>query len=248
MLSGAWNFRDLSDLKTYDGRCVGAGFLFRSSELSGLDEVGAKSLTDLGVTDVLDLRDIAEVQRSGADRVPAGIEVHALPFGLSHQGRPPHEMTPAEYEAARGQYMLDVYRSIPALPGAMAAINMAIKTLVDPRRRVLAHCAAGKDRAGWLTAMVLDSLGVRREEIFADYLISNNDIDALHAHLKRVYDSSDNSGKPFVISPDILGVREEFLETAYTAMSEGFGSLGNYLTACQVSEADLEALRDRLLV
>ncbi|HEY9313069.1 tyrosine-protein phosphatase [Williamsia sp.] len=44
------------------------------------------------------------------------------------------------------------------------------------------------------------------------------------------------------------GRYRRFLETAYTAMSEDFGSLGNYLTACQIGEADLEALRDRLLV
>jgi len=249
MLPGAWNFRDVSDLKTYEGRCVGAGFLFRSSELSGLEDSGVRKLSELGVTDVFDLRDLPEAQRSGFDRVPDGVQVHALPFGLSRRdGKAPHEMTSAEYAAARGQYMLDVYRMMPALPGAMSAVGSAIKILADPDRRLLTHCAAGKDRTGWVTAIVLDTLGVRREEIFTDYLTSNNDIEALRAHLMRVYGAAAKDGEPFEISADLLGVREEFLDTAYGAMTDAFGSLPDYLAACRVGDAEIEALRSRLLV
>jgi protein-tyrosine phosphatase len=249
MLTGAWNFRDVSDLKTYEGRCIGAGFLFRSSELSGLEASGAQKLTELGVTDVFDLRDPTEVERSGADRVPGGVRVHALPFGLTERdGKAPHEMTSAEYAAGRQRHMLDVYRIMPALPGAMSAVGSAIKILGDPDRRLLTHCAAGKDRTGWVTAVILDALGVRRDEILTDYLVSNNDVGVLHAHLMRVYGSLSRGGEPFEISADLLGVREEFLDTAYGAMADEFGSIPDYLTACQVSESDLEALRERLLI
>lgn len=249
MLTGAWNFRDVSDLKTHEGRCVGTGFLFRCSELSGLEESGTQKLSELRVTDVFDLRDPTEVERSGADRVPVGVQVHALPFGLSRSGgKAPHEMTSAEYAARRSGYMLDVYRMMPALPGAMSAVASAIKVLGDPDRRLLTHCAAGKDRTGWVTAVVLDALGVRRDEILTDYLTSNNDIEALRAHLMRTYASVAKDNEPFALSADLLGVREEFLETAYGAMTDGFGSIADYLAACQVSDADLEALRDRMLV
>jgi len=74
-LSGAWNFRDVAETAG-----LRQGRLFRSSELSHLDDAGRSTLTGLGVTDVADLRSPVEVQRRGAGAVPDGVAVHHLPF------------------------------------------------------------------------------------------------------------------------------------------------------------------------
>jgi protein-tyrosine phosphatase len=248
MLSGAWNFRDVSDLKTTEGRCVGSGFLFRSSELSGLDATGAQDLVNLGVTDVFDLRDFTEVDRNGADKVPDSVSVHVVPFDMRPDGKAPHEMTAEEYAASKQRTMNQIYRMMPALPGAMSSVDQVIKLLGNTDRRLLVHCAAGKDRTGWVVAVVLDTLGVRREDIVADYLESNGGIEQLRAHMMRVYGPLMKEGTEFEISDDLLGVRVEYLEAAYEAMEEQFGSLDNYLAACRVTEHDLERLRTRLLV
>jgi protein-tyrosine phosphatase len=50
-LSGAWNFRDVAQTTE-----ILPGRLFRSSELSKLDNLGRAALTALSVTDVADLR------------------------------------------------------------------------------------------------------------------------------------------------------------------------------------------------
>jgi protein-tyrosine phosphatase len=246
MLSGAWNFRDVSGLKTDEGRCVGSGFLFRSSELSGLDDTGAQDLVNLGVTDVFDVRDHAEIERSGSDNIPDGIEFHVLPFDLRPDGKAPHEMTHEDYVANRARYMAWVYETMPALPGAMSCIDQVIKLLGDDRR-VLIHCAAGKDRTGWVVAVVLGALGVNSDLIVEDYLRSNADIEPLRAHLTKIYGPGEG-GEQIEISDDLLGVKEEYLAAAQQAMTEGYGSLEQYLKACGVTEDDLDRLRTRLLV
>ncbi|MFD7643038.1 tyrosine-protein phosphatase [Kitasatospora sp. NPDC059795] len=38
---------------------------------------------------------------------------------------------------------------------------------------VLFHCTAGKDRTGWTAALLLTALGVDREAVLADYLLTN---------------------------------------------------------------------------
>ncbi|QKW20461.1 tyrosine-protein phosphatase [Kitasatospora sp. NA04385] len=38
---------------------------------------------------------------------------------------------------------------------------------------VLFHCTAGKDRTGWTAALLLTALGVDRESVLADYLLTN---------------------------------------------------------------------------
>ncbi len=247
MLSGAWNFRDVSDLKTDEGRCVGSGFLFRSSELSSLDGTGAQCLVNLGVTDVFDIRDRSEIDRSGTDRVPDGIDVYVLPFDLRRDGKAPHEMTREEYIASRTYYMMRAYETIPSLPGAMSCIDQVIKLLGHPDRRLLVHCAAGKDRTGWVVSVVLAALGVRADEIMDDYLRSNASIGALREHLQKIYGPPEG-GEPIEISDELLGVRQDYLQAAQRVMTEQFGSLDKYLAACRVTDRDLERLRTRLLV
>jgi protein-tyrosine phosphatase len=246
MLSGAWNFRDVSGLKTTEGRCVASGLLFRSSELSNLDDTGGQDLINLGVTDVFDLRDYAEIEKSGSDRVPDSIEVHIVPFDLRPDGKAPHEMSGDDYIANRTRYMYDVYAQMPALPGAMSTVDQVIKLLGDPDRRVLVHCAAGKDRTGWVVAAVLTALAVDPDEIMADYLESNGDIDALRAHLQRIYGPPEG-GEPIEISDDLLGVKADYLHSAREAAMEKFGTFDDYLTACRVTPGDLDRLRARML-
>lgn len=246
MLSGAWNFRDVSDLKTDEGRCVGSGFLFRSSELSSLDDTGAQDLVNLGVTDIFDVRDQAEIERSGSDKVPDEIEVHVLPFDLRPDGKAPHEISREEYMANRTRYLSEIYATMPSLPGAMSCIDQVIKLLGDPERRVLVHCAAGKDRTGWVVAVVLGALGVVPEEIMEDYLRSNAAIEPLRVHMQKIYGLPE--GETIEISDDLLGVNEVYLASAQRAMLEKYGSLEGYLEACNVTKEDLERLRARLLV
>ena len=75
-LSGAWNFRDVAD----GASALRPGRLFRSGELSRLDDDGRATLLQLGITDVADLRARREVTRRGPGLVPDGVEIHLLPF------------------------------------------------------------------------------------------------------------------------------------------------------------------------
>jgi len=72
-LSGAWNFRDVAETAG-----LRPGRLFRSSELSNLDDAGRQALADLGITDVADLRSPAELARRGGGAVPEDVAVHNL--------------------------------------------------------------------------------------------------------------------------------------------------------------------------
>ena len=69
------------------------GRLFRSSELSNLDDAGRAAMTRLGIGDVADLRSVREVERRGPGQVPDGVEIHLLPFHelAANQAEAPHE-------------------------------------------------------------------------------------------------------------------------------------------------------------
>ncbi len=164
-LSGAWNFRDLGGLWTDEGRAIKPGVLFRSSELCALDDGGRRTLLDLGVTDVVDLRGAHEVAYNGPDALPEGVALHAVPVhDRGNDDTAPHEqpqkLTPDIAEAAL-EY---AYTRFPALEGGQIALAHAIRLVADSTGGVLIHCAAGKDRAGWITAALLRAAGVSDAE------------------------------------------------------------------------------------
>ncbi len=262
MLDGAWNFRDVADAAG-----VRPGRFFRSSELSNLEDDGRAELRRLGITDVADLRSPREVERRGLGRVPDGVAVHLLPFpdlAAETDGESPHEHawtrmmtdrpTDESVSDAAAEYMTEEYRRFPTLAGAQRAVRQLI-SLLAAGRPVITHCFAGKDRTGFTVAVVLESVGVDRDAIIADYLRSNDAVAQLRTRIVDMMSQrSESAMTPEAamfaearLSDDVLGVREDYLDAASHTIDEKYGSLDAYLRAADVSSEDIDALRTALL-
>ncbi|MCV7378185.1 phosphotyrosine protein phosphatase [Mycobacterium alsense] len=265
-LPGAWNFRDVADGAT----ALRPGRLFRSSELSRLDDDGRAVLRRLGITDVADLRAAREVARRGPGLVPDGVEIHLLPVpDLSEkeaEAAAPHEE--AFQRLLRGEsdgseesvhetavrFMTDEYRQFPTRNGAQRALRQVV-TLLAAGRPVLTHCFAGKDRTGFVVATVLEAVGIDRDAIVADFLRSNDAVPQLRSHIyEMIQQRGDTELTPEVVtftearlSDGVLGVRPEYLAAARQTIDDEFGSLRGYLGDAGIGEAELDRLRTELL-
>ncbi|MGD9622733.1 MAG: tyrosine-protein phosphatase [Mycolicibacterium sp.] len=257
-LSGAWNFRDVAERAG-----IAPGIFFRSSELSKLDEAGRATLTDYGITDVADLRTLRELERHGTGLVPAGVQIHHLPFveTAASEGVAPHEhafrrmMTDKpggeSLADAAARYMTDEYGRIAAAPLARQAVARVV-TLLGSKRRVLAHCFAGKDRTGFTIAVVLEAAGVDKDAIMADYLHSNAAVPQLRENILaalRARAAESPEVMEFTearLTESVLGVRPDYLDTAWRTLDDEFGSLRGYLEACGLGDEDIARLRDAL--
>ncbi|MGE5697922.1 MAG: tyrosine-protein phosphatase [Candidatus Sericytochromatia bacterium] len=261
-LKGAWNFRDVADAAG-----VRPGRFFRSSELSALEDDGRNALRQLGIYDVADLRSPREVERRGLGRVHDDVAIHRLPFpdlAEDADGEAPHEHSftrmlteePSEEppEEAALRYMAEEYRRFPTLGGARAAVRQVISLLANGRP-VITHCFAGKDRTGFTVAVVLESIGVDRDAILADYLASNAAVAQLRERiLAMVHERAGTELAPEAVlfaearlSDEVLGVREEYLMAARESIDANYGSLDTYLREADVSREDLDGLRAALL-
>ncbi|BAX90478.1 tyrosine-protein phosphatase [Mycobacterium shigaense] len=267
-LSGAWNFRDVAD----GTPALRPGRLFRSGELSRLDDEGRATLRELGVTDVADLRAAREVARRGPGLVPDGIDIHLLPFpdlGDEEQTDDhdaPHEtafrrlfqgdtdQSDEEVNAAAVRHMTDEYRQFPTRKGAQRAVAHVF-SLLAAGRPVLTHCFAGKDRTGFVIATVLETIGIDQDTIVADYLRSNAAVPQLREHIyQMIQQRSDVELTPEVVTftkarlaDGVLGVRPEYLAAARQTIDAEFGSLDAYLRDAGVTQAVVDRLRDELL-
>jgi protein-tyrosine phosphatase len=257
-LSGAWNFRDVSEQTG-----IAPGQFFRASELSKLDDAGRAAMTGYGVTDVADLRTLRELEKHGAGLVPTGVQIHHLPFveTVASDGEAPHEhafqrmMTekPSDESVAdaAARYMTEEYARIATAPLAQQAVHRVV-TLLGTGQRVLAHCFAGKDRTGFTIAVVLEAAGVERDAIMADYLRSNvavpqlreSILDNLRARAAEAPEIMELAEAR--LTESVLGVREEYLVAARSTLDEQFGSLNGYLESAGVTDEDLRRLRSAL--
>jgi protein-tyrosine phosphatase len=267
-LSGAWNFRDVAD----GTPAIRPGRLYRSGELSRLDDEGRETLRELGISDVADLRAAREVARRGPGLVPDGVEIHLLPFPDLGDEEPsdddaPHEtafrrlfegepeQSDEEVNEAAVRHMTDEYRQFPSRNGARQAVHRVF-TLLAAGRPVLTHCFAGKDRTGFVIATVLETIGVDRDTIVADYLRSNAAVPQLRDHIyEMIQQRGDVELTPEVVTftkarlaDGVLGVRPEYLDAARHAIDAEFGSLDAYLRDAGVTQADVDRLRNELLV
>jgi protein-tyrosine phosphatase len=208
--------------------------------------------------------------------VPDGVEIHLLPFpdlsdrqaddDVETHAAAPHEE--AFQRLLRGEsdgsdesaneaavrFMIDEYRRFPTRSGAQNALRRVV-TLLAAGRPVLTHCFAGKDRTGFVTATVLEAIGVDRDTIVADYLRSNDAVAELRSRIhEMIQQRSDTELTPEVVtftearlSDEVLGVRPEYLAAARQRIDEQFGSLGEYLNDSGITEADVDRLRSALL-
>jgi hypothetical protein len=170
-LAGAYNFRDLGGYATADGRTTRWGTLFRSDTLHELTAGDVGLLAELGLVTILDLRTSVEVEATGRGPLAATpVEYRHLSV-LPETGAGGSDGEAVAAPAPAGDDLAERY--LWYLDGGQAALAEAIDLLAEPDRLpAVFHCAAGKDRTGVLAALVLDLVGVEREVIVADYVLT----------------------------------------------------------------------------
>jgi protein-tyrosine phosphatase len=231
-LQGATNFRDLGGYVGQGGRRVRWRRLFRSDHLGGLTAADLQVLQELGVRRVCDFRGVTE--RATAVCAIADARVHSLPIEptivqklsvlLAAGERPgPHEVV---------ALMQETYRNF--VLHNSARFSQLFAHLLEADEPLVFHCTAGKDRTGFAAALILRALGVSRDDIVQDYLLTNE-------HLRP---GGHSSAVPPEIAEVLYRVRMPFLEAALEALEDAHGGLDAYL-AQQLSVGP--AQRERLM-
>ncbi len=219
MLRGAPNFRDLGGMRTRGGRSIAPGRLLRSGQLGELHEEDVALLTRWLGTDVcvIDLRGASERVRQ-ACVLPHAV-VHSLPIEPSVAQKLDAALADglALTPAMARDCMTEAYRNFVRHAHGQVA-SLFTHVLERAGRPLVVHCAAGKDRTGFMVAMLLSALDVPRATILEDYLLTN----------QRVRPRESHRYPPEIM--EVLGtVRSEFMEAAFALIDTGFGGSDAYL-------------------
>ena len=112
----------------------------------------------------------------------------------------------------------------------------------------LVHCTAGKDRTGVGVALIQLALGVPREVVMEDYLLTNEVIDFETFLLPRLRANLGHDNIDIEGARVLSGVRPEYLNAALDEMERACGSLEAYLEqAMGLGSGQRDDLRDHFL-
>jgi protein-tyrosine phosphatase len=230
------------------------GKLFRSDVLSQLTDPDLDKLAPLGIRLVMDLR-MPEERHKEQNRWPAGHPVDTVTFDArpamaEAQATRWRDLVAAGQlsgKEARGM-MFGVYRRMPrSLASDLTVLFERLDTQEPPT--TLIHCTAGKDRSGFVCAMLLWSLGVPMETILEDYLITGQRRPPERFAAERLAGLVDTlTEEGFAVLKAFAMVDEDYLATAFEQIRADFGSVDAYLEAlCGLDGARRERLRAKLI-
>lgn len=238
-MTGILNLRDIAELTAASPHAPVQGRVFRSSQPFGWD---AESTMDFlhrqGIETIVDLRSERE-----AGRVPwqvahdAGIDVVAAPLDPSEAD--PTATLRLKTPEDLGNYYLSW---LTARPGAVLA---ALRPIIDGRT-TLVHCAAGKDRTGVVTAVVLLVAGVEDELIIGDYAHTTGALPQILPALAELWAGQLPAHDVPKDLPVILTAPAEAMATFLRGLRRDHGSVDDYLLGAGMSASDLRSLRNSL--
>lgn len=245
ILTGAPNARDLGGIETMDGRRIKPNRLIRSGMLARLTDEDVEYLKSAGLKTVVDFRTSAErVQKP--DRVIDGAEYIVCPMledktdGITRD-KPESEDEEAQRTLKMARRLMehdpDGVRQMRSLYPILVTLDHSLEhyrrffeiLLKHEDGALLYHCTMGKDRVGTATALLLTALGVPREGIVADYMITRErcapGTQRLLNNCRKFTD--DEAVLEFVYRLDT--VQEDFIAATFETIDEVHGGMDRFL-------------------
>ncbi|MFW0794144.1 tyrosine-protein phosphatase [Gordonia sp. CPCC 205515] len=232
------NLRDLGGWATADGRTVRPGVLYRSTDFSSLATIDLEAFEALGIRTIYDLRSATERKALPDPDLPEVTDIHldvladaetAIPADLQNFFSDPASvaMVTKELSGSKAKELIaQTYRQMITLPSGLAAYRGLFHGLLGEHAGPsLFHCTTGKDRTGWAAASFLTLLGVAKDDVYADYLLTN---ERLVPALKPVFDRFGAAGgNPDLLIP-VLGVDAGYLDAAFDEVDTTYGGIAEY--------------------
>lgn len=251
-LDNTENTRDLGGYQTIDGHSVKWGMLFRSDSIAELDEQDLNTLQSLELAVVTDFRSEAE-RAEAPDRLP--IQSSAIDYRTLAINNPAVDVEALRHKVYSGALssadllkLTDrrVYVTDPAMRSAWGGW---LRSLSEPGALPqLFHCTAGKDRTGFAAALVLLTLGVSRDQVMADFMLSNTMLEArIHASISHIEANAQGNVDREALA-QVIGVSPTSLLDAFAEMEARYGSIDNYISeGLGVNSKTRQLLRAKLL-
>ncbi|MGV0819061.1 tyrosine-protein phosphatase [Martelella sp. AMO21009] len=243
---GTLNFRAVAPYSAAGGQ-IRPGRLWRSGAFDDVGAEGLERMRALGVTRVFDLRSDGEKARRPSPLLDrTGFDVLTEAHDIRSGDLAAVLATPGTCAEDCADVMRAVYARIPL--EFAGVYRRYLRTLLENETPVAVHCTAGKDRTGVVIALLLDLLGVARDDIYEDYLKTNAVRDTLRTRLQSRNQGVDFGEVRYDLLEPVIAADETYLAAMFAALADSHGGTRRYATeSLGLSDAEIGALRAHLV-
>ncbi|WP_181442320.1 tyrosine-protein phosphatase [Streptomyces tateyamensis] len=226
--------------------------------LAEVRQAGPDRVPGLPVADITAVEYSAEplsVRAPGPD----GLTLHHLPIFAADfdiyvalrralADRDPVKQRELLGDGRAAEIMVGLYRWFVTDPVARQRFATVLRLLAEPGQGpVIFHCTAGKDRTGWTAALLLTALGVDRDTVFEDYLLTNVRSAELIDTLVDSFHTRGLMQEPTLLLPLFLA-DAAYLEAAFAEVAAGWSGFEEFWRAgLGLDDQVLAGLRANLL-
>jgi protein-tyrosine phosphatase len=240
---GIGNFRDFGGYATVCGRGVKRGVLYRSAHHAHATDEDLAAMRALGITAIVDLRRPNERNYQPSRRWP-GWAGKVIENDLDQDFDWVQSLIDSDLSARHFfEDGVAYYHKAPFEERMLDLLQRWFRLLADADGPVLVHCAAGKDRTGITCALTHHIAGVHRDDIFEDFLATNDE-----RHFQRrgpdlakaIFEATGRHVDEQALRV-AMGVHADYLDAAWKTMEAGHGSIDGYLEGALGVDAALRA-------
>ena len=236
---GCFNFRDIGGYLNQDGQQVKKGLYFRTGRQDRMTDRDLLKLSELKISTQIDLRKPDEVADQGKGPLESMgakyINIAVIPEGGSDQ-----------LSRLVGDTGISGKRYLGYLEFGPTSWLRLFGILADESNLpVVLHCTAGKDRTGVSTAFLLSILGVSRDVIEEDYLLTNLDTARQADFIESTVGYPDGYDRKKMI--DIAGVPHDAMKDFLDGVESKWGSVVEYLEKIGISKSQMDKIRQNFL-
>lgn len=242
------NARELGGMPVGSTHQVKNAMLYRTARLSKMSDQDSDKLLQMNIGLILDYRHCDEAQLNPTPTLN-GITVENIPAMKTDAG-----VTEADFQkmietldfTSFISAMINTYKDMPFNNPAFVAMFDFIKQ--RPDSALLHHCTVGRDRTGVGTALILLLLGVERELILEDYLLSNEGLLHMQASIVENEAPALSEAKQAALL-DAIRVKEDYLQATFDAIDEMYDSIEEYFEQeFQINKQIADLIREHYLV
>ena len=218
------------------------GKIYRSGELSSLSHKDITRINNLKIKTIIDLR--GEDETCLAPNKYPNVKVISIPIPIRDKETIVQRLEEGQIRKGDGVvYMQDTY--LRYMTENSKQFGQALKVFLNKENYpILVNCSMGKDRTGFLMAMLLSALEIPEETILKDYTTSNQYINIKH-HEKMARNLNTDAQETITL---LLQANESWLELVFKKIKKEYGSTKKFLSErLQLSEKEQEQLKDMLL-
>ncbi|QIK58172.1 tyrosine-protein phosphatase [Erysipelothrix sp. HDW6A] len=262
-LTGIRNFRGLGGISTKDGYVVKNNLIFRSQALTNLSEEDINLLEQVGIKSVVDFRSLEEVEAAPDDIIKGAVYYNITPNAMVAKEAAkdsndkvnnnilkeiPDEMK--HFLDNPDQLLIGEMKRFVSGDDAIMVYKKFIHMFKDKSNLpIIFHCRGGKDRAGFAAMLILLALGVSKEAIIEEYLLTEQ-LNKENNILKMArYEEKYKDKKILELRKSLMSAKESYILAAFEEIEQKYQSIENYLEkVLDLTSDNLNQIRENCLI